>query len=75
VAGDLDAAARDAEALLALDRDDVRGLDVLAVVSARRGDSEKAVAFLRRALSVNPFDAEAKRILATWEAPRERARD
>jgi hypothetical protein len=75
VAGDLDAAARDAEELLSRDGDDVRGLDVLAVVSARRGDSAKAIAFLRRALSVNPFDSEAKRILATWEEPAARAHD
>jgi hypothetical protein len=74
-AGDLDAAARDAEALLARDRDDVRGLDILAVVSARRGDSAGAVSFLRRALAVNPFDAEAQRLLMTWEAAPEAARD
>ncbi|MDB4979946.1 MAG: hypothetical protein JWM82_698, partial [Myxococcales bacterium] len=67
--GDLDAAARTAEALLALDGDDVRSLDLLAAVEARRGDSTKAVALLRRALAVNPFDAEARRILETWETP------
>jgi hypothetical protein len=68
-AGDLDAAARTAEALLARDADDVRSLDLLAVIAARRGDATKAVALLRRALAVNPFDVEARRILETWEAP------
>ncbi len=68
-AGDLDAAARTAEALLARDGDDASVLDLLAAVEARRGDATKAVALLRRALAVNPFDAEARRILETWEAP------
>jgi hypothetical protein len=45
----------------------VRSLDVLAVIAARRGDAQKAVALLRRALDVNPFDPEARRILETWE--------
>jgi hypothetical protein len=67
-AGDLDAAARAAEGLLARDGDDVRGLDVLAVVEARRGDTTKAVGLLRRALDIAPHDREARRLLDTWEA-------
>jgi hypothetical protein len=74
-AGDLDAAARAAESLLARDHDDVRSLDLLAVIEARRGDSTKALALLRRALAVNPFDVEARRILDTWEAPPAGTRD
>jgi hypothetical protein len=66
-AGDLDAAQHVAETLLASDGDDVRSLDVMAVVSARRGDPTRAVGFLRHALEVDPFDGEAGQILASWE--------
>jgi hypothetical protein len=66
-AGDLDEASRVAALSLARDPDDVRSLDLAAVIAARRGDTTKAVALLRRALQVNPFDPEAGRILETWE--------
>jgi hypothetical protein len=66
-AGELGAGERIAARLVAQDGDDVRSLDLLAVIAARRGDPTKAVAFLRRALEVNPFDLEAGHILETWE--------
>ena len=47
--------------------DDVAALDVMAVIDARQGETLKAVALLRRALELDPFDAEAGRILAAWE--------
>jgi hypothetical protein len=66
-AGELDAAAELAGRALAASPDDVASLDLLAVIAARGGDSTRAVALLRRALEVNPFDGEAGRILETWE--------
>jgi hypothetical protein len=65
--GDLDGAAELAGRALASEPNDVASLDLSAVVAARRGDSTKAVALLRRALDVDPFDTEAGRILETWE--------
>jgi hypothetical protein len=65
--GDLDGAQRVAEVLLGRDADDVRSLDVLAVIAARRGEAGRAVGFLRRALEVNPFDGEAGQLLASLE--------
>jgi tetratricopeptide (TPR) repeat protein len=66
-AGDLDGASTLAGRTLASAPDDVGGLGLLAVIEARRGDTTKAVALLRRALEIDPFDAEAGRILAAWE--------
>jgi hypothetical protein len=66
-AGDVEAASELAARSLAAAPDDVRSIDLMAVIAARRGDSTGAVALLRRALEVNPFDAEAGRILETWE--------
>jgi hypothetical protein len=65
--GDLDGAAAVAELALARDASDIRSLDVMAVVAARRGDSMKALGFLHRALEVDPFDGEAAQLLARWE--------
>jgi hypothetical protein len=67
--GDLDGAARLAEASLARDASDTRSLDVLAFVAARRGDPQRALGLLRRALDVNPYEEEAGKLLARWEAP------
>ena len=65
VVGDLDGAEREAHALLARDDDDVSSLDVLAVAAARGGGSrpERSSCFGMR--SVDPFDGEAGRILAS----------
>jgi tetratricopeptide (TPR) repeat protein len=55
--------------LRALERshDDVPSLNLLALSSLSRGESKQAVALLRRALTVDPFDAEAARILSSME--------
>jgi Flp pilus assembly protein TadD len=53
--------------LLARDADDVQSLNLMAMVSLRRGQGRSALNFLRRALTVNPFDSEAERLLATLE--------
>jgi hypothetical protein len=66
-AGDLDGAARFAETSLARDASDVRSLDVLALVAARKSDSTRARQLLRRALEIDPYDAEAGRLLTRWE--------
>jgi hypothetical protein len=68
MAGDLDGAARAARTILARDEDDVRSLDLLAAIAARRGEHVEALALLRRALRTDSFDAEANRMLDTWEA-------
>jgi hypothetical protein len=65
--GDLEGATTLAEGLLARDASDVRSLDLLAFVAARRGDSPRALGFLRRALEANPYDREARQLLAGWE--------
>jgi hypothetical protein len=48
-------------------QDDVPSLNLLALSSLARGESKEAVALLRRALTVDPFDAEAARILSSME--------
>jgi len=65
--GDLDGAARLAEASLARDGRDAPSLDVLALVAARQNDSSRARQLLRRALEIDPYDAEAEKLLARWE--------
>jgi Flp pilus assembly protein TadD len=67
-AGDLDGAERIAGDALAGDARDVRALDLMAAVSARRGELRRAAGFLRQALSVDPFDGEATNLLASMEA-------
>jgi tetratricopeptide (TPR) repeat protein len=66
-AGDLEAAERIGARALDGDARDVRALDLMAAVSARRGELRRAAVFLRQALSVDPFDGEAKNLLATME--------
>jgi hypothetical protein len=68
-AGDLDGAERVATATLERDPSDVASIDVLAVVSARRSESERAREFLRRALDIDPYDVEARDLLARSEGP------
>jgi hypothetical protein len=65
--GDLEGAER--LATLALDDDarDVRALDLLATVSARRGELRRAGGFLRQALAVDPYDGEATSLLGIME--------
>jgi hypothetical protein len=66
-AGDLEGAERLANATLERDPWDVASIDVLAVVAARRSDSDRAREFLRRALDINPYDVEAGALLAGSE--------
>jgi cytochrome c-type biogenesis protein CcmH/NrfG len=52
---------------LASDHDDVRSLNLMALIALRRGDASQGLGFLRRALSVRPFDPEATQLLAKLE--------
>ena len=65
--GDLDGAERMSARALDADARDVRALDVLATVSARRGELRRAGGFVRQALAVDPFDIEASNLLAAME--------
>jgi hypothetical protein len=67
--GDLAGAATLAEASLVHNPEDTRSLETLALVAARRGDSSRALELLRRTLEVDPYDDEAKTLLANWEGP------
>jgi hypothetical protein len=66
-AGDLPGAQALGERSLQDDGDDVRGLNLLAVVSLRRGQPGTAITFLRRSLAADPYDPEAERILSSLE--------
>ena len=66
-AGALDVAQQMARQDLVRDRDDVRSLNLLALIALRRGNASQGLAFLRRALSVRPFDPEATQLLAQLE--------
>jgi tetratricopeptide (TPR) repeat protein len=54
-------------AALQRNHEDVSSLNLLALSSLARGESKQAVALLRRALTADPFDAEAARILSSME--------
>ena len=66
-AGDLDLAQQLAQQGLASDHDDVRSLNLMALIALRRGEASEGLGFLRRALSVRPFDPEATQLLAKLE--------
>lgn len=66
-AGELDAAQQLARRALQADRDDVRSLNLLALIAVRRGEAGEGVGFLRRALRARPFDPEATELLAKLE--------
>jgi hypothetical protein len=65
--GDLDGAERIARATLEREPSDVASIDVLAVIAARRSESDRARELLRRALDINPYDVEAGDLLARSE--------
>ena len=65
--GDLDGAEEIAEKLLHDDAHDVPSLDLLAMTHVRRGRFSYALSLLRRALSIDPFDGEATRLLGELE--------
>ncbi len=62
-AGDNASAERIARGALAADADDVRSLSLLARIALHRGQVVVGVNFLKRALSADPFDAEASGLL------------
>jgi tetratricopeptide (TPR) repeat protein len=66
-AGELEEAQQLARRALQADRDDVRSLNLMALIAVRRGDAGEGVGFLRRALRVRPFDPEATELLAKLE--------
>lgn len=66
-AGELEMAQQLARRNLAEDRDDVRSLNLMALIALRRGEASQGLGFLRRALSVRPFDPEATDLLAKLE--------
>jgi hypothetical protein len=70
-AGDLDGARTVAEERLARDADDVRSLNLLALIALRRGDVAYGLSLADRALNVDPFDAEATSILDRLPRPKE----
>jgi hypothetical protein len=67
--GDLDGAEALARTLLAADAADVGSLDLLALVALARGDRAAALDAIRRALRVDPFDAEARSLLGRLQDP------
>jgi hypothetical protein len=71
---DLDGAESIGRRLLEKDARDVRTLDLLASVSARRGELGRAADFVKRALAVDPFDDEAAAILSDLEEGHETPR-
>ena len=66
-AGELDVAQQMAQQGLSWDHDDVRSLNLMALIALRRGDASHGLDFLRRALSVRPFDPEATQLLTQLE--------
>ena len=66
-AGELEIAQQLARQGLASDHDDIRSLNLMALIALRRGDASQGLGFLRRALSVRPFDPEATQLLAKLE--------
>jgi Flp pilus assembly protein TadD len=64
---DLEAADAIGQRLLKADAHDVRTLDLLALVYAKRGQLGEATTYLRRALAIDPFDDEASSLLAGME--------
>jgi len=68
-AGRLSAAESLARILVGDDERDVRSLSLLAEVALARGDRRSAAQWLRRALSIEPYDAEAQSLLDRVEGP------
>jgi hypothetical protein len=66
-AGDLTAAERLAQQQLVTDRDHVGSLNLMALIALRRGEAPRGLAFLRRALRVQPLDPEATQLLSRIE--------
>jgi hypothetical protein len=76
VAGETSAAEALAHVLLAQDPRDVRSLVLLAECSADQKHTAPALAWLQRALAIDPYDAEARSLLERIEGrPRSRRDD
>jgi hypothetical protein len=69
MAGDLSTAETLARSLLAEHGDDVQSLNLLAVIAFSRGDAIAGREWLRRALRLDPFNAEARALLERVEKP------
>jgi len=72
-AGRLPAAEALARILVADDARDVRSLTLLVEVALAHGDRPLAATWLRRALAVDPYDAEAQALLERIAAQRDRS--
>lgn len=70
LSGELDPAGTLAERMLQALPDDVRSLDLMAQVCVRRGQHARALDLLRRAVQIDPFDAEAMSLLSALEVQR-----
>jgi tetratricopeptide (TPR) repeat protein len=68
-AGELDAAESLARVMLAGDPSDVRTLTLLAEIAAARRSADDARGYLSRALSADPYDPEARALLARLAGP------
>src|SRR6478736_2007309 len=66
-AGELDIAEKLAQRALKQDHEDIRSLNLMALIAVRRGEANNGIGFLRRALRVRPFDPEATELLAQLE--------
>jgi hypothetical protein len=69
-AGDLEGAERLARARLSRERDDLKSLNLLAQIALRRGEPQRGLDYLRRALRAQPSDPEAQSLLANLEENR-----
>jgi tetratricopeptide (TPR) repeat protein len=66
-AGDLEGARRLAEQSLRESSDDLRSLTLMAAVCLRLGQYRDATRYLRRAVAIDPFDAEATHLREAME--------
>lgn len=69
-AGDLEGAERLARARLSREHDDLKSLNLLAQIALRRGEAQRGLDYLRRALRAQPSDPEAQSLLANLEENR-----
>jgi predicted Zn-dependent protease len=67
LAGDLEAAEALATRLLRERPDDVHGLALMGQLALRRGELQRADQMVRRAIAIDPFDAEATSLLTALE--------
>jgi predicted Zn-dependent protease len=68
-AGELGAAESLGQILVDADAHDVQGLTLLAEIAAARGQPTRAADWLRRSLAVDPYDPEARALVARLQPP------